>query len=188
MQDTTLEITRDPQKGYRLKAVQWFDLPLEQVFEFFSDAMELEKITPEFLKFKVLTPQPISIEQGTLLDYRLKLHGIPIKWRTEISVWEPPFRFVDQQLRGPYHRWHHEHRFEEIDGKTRVSDDVHYIPRGGALIHRFLVKPDLEKIFGFRQDRLREIFDDKKARLSRSGDATHRLLNPEHSQAEPSAS
>lgn len=188
MHETSLKITRDPKQGYRLNAVQWFDLPLEQVFSFFSDAMELEQITPEFLQFKVLTPGPIEIQQGTLLDYRLKLHGIPIKWRTEICVWEPPFRFVDQQLRGPYRRWYHEHQFEEIDGKTRVSDDVHYIPRGGSLIHRFLIKSDLEKIFGFRQDRLREIFDEKKARLSRSDDATHRLLDPGHNVPEPSAS
>lgn len=180
MYETSLEITNDKEKGYRLNAVQWFDLPLSEVFPFFSDAMELERITPGFLQFKVLTPGPIEIQQGTLLDYRLKLHGIPIKWRTEIAVWEPPFRFVDQQLRGPYKRWYHEHQFEEIDGKTKVTDNVHYIPRGGSLIHKFLVKPDLEKIFGFRQDRLREIFNEKKARSSRSSDSTHRLLDPEH--------
>ena len=180
MHETTLEITRDAKKGYRLNAVQWFDLPLEQVFSFFSDAMELERITPEFLQFKVLTPGPIDIQQGTLIDYRLKLHGIPIKWRTEICVWEAPFRFVDQQLNGPYKRWYHEHTFEEIDGKTKVCDNVHYIPRGGSLIHKFLVKPDLEKIFRFRQDRLREIFNEKQARASRSSDGTHRLLDREY--------
>jgi len=185
MEETKLEITRDPERGYRLNAVQWFDLPLEQVFSFFSDAMELERITPAFLQFKVLTAGPIKIEQGTLLDYRLKLHGIPIKWRTEICVWEPPFRFVDQQLRGPYHRWYHEHTFEEIDGKTRVLDDVHYIPRGGSLIHNFLVKPDLEKIFRFRQDRLREIFNEKKARLSRSGVGTHGFVDPASQSPQP---
>ena len=183
MYETSLKITDDPEKGYRLNAVQWFDLPLSEVFPFFSDAMELEKITPGFLKFKVLTPPPIEIQQGTLLDYRLKLHGIPIKWRTEICVWEPPFCFVDQQLNGPYRRWYHEHRFEEIDGKTKVTDDVHYIPRGGSLIHRFFVKPDLEKIFGFRQDRLKEIFDEKQARLLRSSEATHRMLDPAHPSA-----
>jgi ligand-binding SRPBCC domain-containing protein len=186
MQETSITISPDAKAGYRLKAVQWFDLPLEQVFSFFSDAMELERITPGFLQFKVLTPPPINIQEGTLLDYRLKLHGIPIKWRTEICVWEPPFRFVDQQLRGPYRRWYHEHQFEEIDGKTRVLDDVHYIPRGGSLIHNFLVKPDLEKIFGFRQDRLREIFDEKKARLSRSDAAIHRLMDPETQVSEQS--
>ena len=180
MLETTLEITRDPKQGYRLNAVQWFDLPIDQVFSFFSDARELERITPGFLHFKVLTPGPIDIQQGTLIDYRLKLHGIPIKWRTEICDWEPPFRFVDQQLRGPYRRWHHEHTFEEIDGKTKVSDNVHYIPRGGSLIHKFLVKPDLEKIFRFRQDRLREIFNEKKARRAPSSQATRRMLDTEH--------
>lgn len=180
MLETTLEITRDPKQGYRLNAVQWFDLPIDQVFSFFSDARELERITPGFLQFKVLTPGPIDIQQGTLIDYRLKLHGIPVKWRTEICDWEPPFRFVDQQLRGPYWRWHHEHTFEEIDGKTKVSDNVHYIPRGGLLIHKFLVKPDLEKIFRFRQDRLREIFNEKKARRAPSSQATRRMLDTEH--------
>ncbi len=163
MRKTTLSIQPDSKVGYRLHAEQWFDLPREEVFDFFSDAMELQRITPEFLHFKVLTPGPINIEAGTLLDYRLKLHGIPIRWRTEISAWEPSKRFVDQQLRGPYKRWYHEHLFEEIDGQTRVIDNVHYIPRGGSLIHRFMVKPDLLKIFGYRQDRLREIFAAKKA-------------------------
>ncbi len=183
MLETTLQFSRDPDKGYRLNAVQWFDLPLDQVFPFFADAMELERITPEFLNFKVLTPKPINIQEGTLIDYRLKLHGIPIKWRTEICVWEAPYRFVDQQLRGPYKRWYHEHTFEEIDGKTKVCDNVHYIPRGGSLIHKFLVKPDLEKIFRFRQDRLREIFNEKAARSSRSSEATHQMLERDHQTA-----
>lgn len=183
MLETTLQFSRDPDKGYRLNAVQWFDLPLDQVFPFFADAMELERITPEFLNFKVLTPKPINIQEGTLIDYRLKLHGIPIKWRTEICVWEAPYRFVDQQLRGPYKRWYHEHTFEEIDGKTKVCDNVHYIPRGGSLIHKFLVKPDLEKIFRFRQDRLREIFNEKAARFSRSSEATHQMLERDHQTA-----
>jgi ligand-binding SRPBCC domain-containing protein len=162
-----ITIAPDDQTGYRLRAEMMIDLPREQVFDFFADAMELERITPPWLQFSVLTPPPIEIKKGQLLDYRLKLHGIPINWRTEIAEWEPPFRFVDQQLRGPYQRWYHEHTFHEIDGKTLVCDDVHYILRGGRLIRpllqRMFVGPDLEKIFRFRQDRLAQIFAAKIA-------------------------
>lgn len=154
----TIKIIRDSTSGYRLTAEMEVEQPLERVFGFFSDAMQLERITPPWLHFKVLTLPPIEMRKGLLLDYQLYLHRIPIRWRTEISVWEPPFRFVDQQLRGPYKLWHHEHTFTEIAGKTIVRDEVHYIARGGSLIHRFFVQPDLEKIFKFRQDELRKIF------------------------------
>ena len=150
-----------PEGGYRLKAEMMIDLPRDEVFGFFADAMQLEAITPEWLNFSVLTPRPIEMKQGLLLDYKLHLHRIPIRWRTEICVWDPPFRFVDTQLKGPYKRWYHEHTFEEVNGRTLVKDEVHYIPRGGSVIHRFFVKPDLMKIFGYRQDKLREIFDAK---------------------------
>lgn len=157
-----ISIRPDEKEGYWLSAEMTVPLPRKDVFEFFSDAMQLEQITPPWLQFRVLTPAPITIQKGALIDYRLKLHGVPIKWRTEISAWEPPFRFVDQQLRGPYRRWHHEHTFEEIDGSTIVRDEVHYIPRGfkvlRPLINRLFVAPDLVKIFRFRQDRLTEIF------------------------------
>ena len=161
--DSTIEIKRAPEGGYRLTAKMTVDLPREEVFEFFADANQLERITPSWLNFKVLTPRPITMKAGLLLDYKIRLHAIPIKWRTEISAWDPPFRFVDQQLKGPYKRWHHEHTFEEVDGKTVVLDNVHYIPSGGSLIHRFMVKPDLEKIFRFRHDTLTEIFAAKIA-------------------------
>ena len=170
-QNSSIQIQRDPQEGFRLTARMAVDLPIEEVFEFFADANQLERITPPWLHFKILTPRPIEMKAGLLLDYRIRLHAIPIKWRTEISAWQPPFRFVDQQLKGPYKLWHHEHTFEEVDGKTIVHDNVHYIPRGGSLIHRFMVKPDLEKIFRFRHDRLTEIFAEKIARNS-SGNNT----------------
>ena len=161
--ESSIEIKRAPEGGYRLTARMTVDLPRDEVFRFFADANQLERITPPWLNFKILTPRPIEMKAGLLLDYRIRLHGIPIKWRTEISAWDPPFRFVDQQLKGPYKRWHHEHTFEEVDGKTVVVDNVHYIPRGGGLIHRWMVKPDLEKIFHFRHDRLTEIFAEKVA-------------------------
>lgn len=153
------------QPGYILTASMKVDLPIQPVFDFFSNAMNLEAITPPWLHFSVLTPHPIEMREGLLLDYRLYLHRIPIRWRTEIESWQPPYRFVDQQLKGPYKRWFHEHTFEEVDGGTLVKDQVHYIPRGGALIHRWFVKPDLLKIFGFRQKTLAEIFANQKREL-----------------------
>ena len=165
--ESIITMRRDEQIGYRLEAEMTVNLPREQVFDVFADAMELERITPPWLKFSVITPQPIVMREGLLLDYRLKIHHVPIRWRTEICKWEPPFRFVDQQLKGPYQRWYHEHTFENLgDGRTLVRDNVHYIPRGGQLVHRLLVRPDLEKIFRFRQDRLSEIFAEKTAEKS----------------------
>lgn len=164
--NSIIQIRPDDQVGYRLSAQMSVPLPIQEVFEFFADASQLGRITPSWLNFKILTPMPIKIQEGSLLDYKIRLHGIPIKWRTEICVWEPPFRFVDQQLKGPYKRWYHEHTFEEADGMTVVHDNVHYIPRGGSLIHKWMVKPDLEKIFRFRQDTLREIFAEKIANRS----------------------
>ena len=161
--DSEIKITPDPDGGFRLIAEMLVDLPRDEVFPFFADAMQLENITPPFLNFSVMTPQPIEMRRGLLLDYKLYLHRIPIKWRTEIAAWEPPYRFVDMQLRGPYKRWHHEHTFEEVGGQTLVKDNVHYIPRGGSIVHRMFVKPDLLKIFGYRQQRLREIFAGKIA-------------------------
>ena len=129
-------ITSSPHPGaaYRLQAEIWVPQPREEVFDFFADAFNLEAITPPWLNFSVKTPAPIAMETGTLIDYRLRLHGIPITWRTLISVWEPPFRFVDQQLRGPYRLWHHEHTFEELDGGTLVRDTVDYAVPGGPLV------------------------------------------------------
>ncbi|MEL7496404.1 MAG: SRPBCC family protein [Planctomycetota bacterium] len=151
--------------GYVLTASMTVDLPIQPVFEFFSDAMQLESITPPWLHFSVLTPQPIEMRKGLLLDYKLYLHRIPIKWRTEIAEWDPPYRFVDTQLKGPYKRWYHTHTFEEHNGQTLVKDHVHYIPRGGSLIHRFFVKPDLLKIFGYRQEQLAKLFAAKKREI-----------------------
>jgi ligand-binding SRPBCC domain-containing protein len=95
--------------------------PLSEVFPFFADAYNLERITPSFLSFKVLTPAPIEMRPGTLIDYRLRVRGAPLRWRSEITAWEPPYRFVDEQRRGPYRAWIHEHRFEERDGRTIAS-------------------------------------------------------------------
>lgn len=127
------------------------------VFEFFADARNLEAITPPWLGFRVVTPEPIEMRPGTLIEYRLRLHGIPISWRTTIAVWDPPHRFVDVQLSGPYRIWHHTHDFAPApDGEgTVMRDTVRYaLPFGpfGALAHRLLVKRDLERIFDFRRE------------------------------------
>lgn len=144
----------------------WLPRAIGEVFAFFGDAYNLEAITPGFLGFRVLTPQPIEMRAGTLIDYRIQLRGLPLKWRTLISVWEPPGRFVDEQLRGPYRLWRHEHRFVESEGGTLCTDRVEFDAVGGPLVHRWLIAPDLLRIFRFRQAAMIERFSEgeKKGR------------------------
>lgn len=141
---------------YTLQTELWLPRGLHEVFDFFADAYRLEEITPPWLHFHVLTPKPVPMFARTKIDYRLRLHGIPIRWQSEISEWEPPFRFVDRQLRGPYRLWHHRHTFEERDDGTLVKDHVDYAVFGGPLVHWLTVKRDLERIFAFRHQRLIE--------------------------------
>jgi ligand-binding SRPBCC domain-containing protein len=140
------------------------DLPRRQVFDFFADAVNLERITPPELNFHIVTPQPISIDKGTLIDYKLRLRGLPITWRTEISAWEPPFRFVDQQLSGPYKQWIHTHTFTELaPDKTHIEDEVRYrlpLEPLGDLAH-FVVRRELAYIFDYRQQAVAEILSIK---------------------------
>lgn len=142
---------------YTLRDHLWLPRNIDEVFDFFSDACNLEEITPPWLHFHVLTPKPIAMHPGSLIDYKLRLHGIPICWRTEISEWEPPFRFVDCQLRGPYRLWRHLHTFEEQDGGTLVRDRVDYATPSGRLIHWLVVRPDLERIFTYRHRKMLEL-------------------------------
>lgn len=155
-----MDIKPDPADATRmiLRAEQSFEAPIEKVFSFFSEAANLEDITPPWLNFRILTPQPIEMAQGTLIDYRLTLHWIPIRWRTEISEWHPPYQFVDRQLRGPYRLWRHTHTFEETDRGTHMTDIVEYSVPGGRLVNRLFVEPDLRVIFQYRQQRLAERF------------------------------
>jgi ligand-binding SRPBCC domain-containing protein len=123
------------------------------VFEFYADAANLERITPAWLGFRVVTSQPIEMAPGTLIEYRLKLHRVPVRWLTRIETWEPGKRFVDVQVEGPYRLWHHTHTFEPHREGTRVRDQVRYaLPVGalGELAHRLFVRRDLERIFDFR--------------------------------------
>jgi ligand-binding SRPBCC domain-containing protein len=106
---------------YNLRTWIWLPDPRERVFAFFADAHNLERITPPFLRFRVLNTSPIVMGPGALIDYQLRLHGVPVKWRTEITTWQPPERFCDVQLRGPYSEWVHTHTFDEHDGSTTVT-------------------------------------------------------------------
>lgn len=139
---------------YRLESETWVPRPLDEVFAFHGDAANLQAVTPPFLDFQVLTPQPIAMRAGTMIEYRLRLHGIPIRWLTEITAWEPPRRFVDEQRRGPYRLWVHEHAFEEREGGTTIRDRVRYAVPFGALVHGWAVAPDVRRIFTFRHETL----------------------------------
>ena len=143
--------------AYSLKTEFWLPRGIDEVFEFFADAYRLEDLTPPWLHFHVLTPKPVPLFAGAKIDYRLRLHGIPILWQSEISEWEPPYRFVDRQVRGPYRLWHHRHTFEARDGGTLVKDAVDYAVLGGAVVHWLAVKRDLERIFAYRQQKLMEL-------------------------------
>ncbi len=126
----------------------------DEVFAFFADAANLEAITPPWLGFRIVTPRPIAMAEGALIEYRLKLHRIPVSWLTRIEIWEPGERFVDAQVRGPYKLWRHTHSFEQRPEGTLVRDHVSYeIPLGplGDLAHRLLVRRDLARIFDYRQ-------------------------------------
>jgi len=155
-----LNLRKHPERRgfYLLEAEQFLPRGIDEVFSFFADAANLQKLTPSIIDFQILTPLPITMRAGALIDYRLRLHGFPLKWRTEISDWEPPLRFMDRQLKGPYRVWEHEHRFVSQDGGTLVCDRVLYAVPGGALIHHFFVKRDVRQIFEYRQKVLQELF------------------------------
>ncbi len=137
----------------------------DEVFPFFADARNLEAITPPLLRFVVVTPEPIAMRVGTLIQYRLRLHGVPVSWLTSIQAWEPPHRFVDVQVRGPYALWHHTHTFApDGDGGTVMRDVVRYaIGFGplGELADRLLVQRDLDAIFAFRRDAVHRLLEDR---------------------------
>ena len=128
--------------------------PLADVFAFFADSGNLEALTPPWLHFAILTPRPIEMRPGTLIAYRLRVHGVPVRWVTRIESWEELRGFVDTQLRGPYRSWHHTHSFDEAPGGTIVRDRVRYsLPLGplGELAHALIVRRDLERTFEFRR-------------------------------------
>jgi ligand-binding SRPBCC domain-containing protein len=133
--------------------------PPEAVFPFFADARNLEAITPPLLRFRLLTPEPVEMGVGTFLQYALRLRGVPVRWDTLIQAWEPPHRFVDVQVRGPYRLWHHTHELLPLDDGTAtlMRDTVRYaMPLGlvGEVARRAVVTRDLDAIFAFRAERV----------------------------------
>ncbi|MDZ4666429.1 MAG: SRPBCC family protein [bacterium] len=137
------------------------DRPLDEVFQFFSKAENLNKLTPPHVNFKILTPLPIPMFPSQTIRYRIKLFGIPFNWKTEIIEWNPPFKFVDQQLGGPYTTWHHQHIFKEVNGKTEMTDIITYRSKGWILapfLHWLFVDRNVKQIFAYREKQLNEIF------------------------------
>jgi ligand-binding SRPBCC domain-containing protein len=152
---------------HRLERTQLLARPRGEVFAFFAEAANLEAITPPFLRFRIVTPPPIEMGPGARIDYALSLYGVPLRWRTRITEWEPGVRFVDEQERGPYALWRHTHEFESRGGSTIVRDLVDYaLPLGpiGWAAHLVLVERALVRIFDFRADAIRRRLEDGAAR------------------------
>jgi len=145
---------------YRLEQETFLPYDIQDIFPFFAEASNLEAITPPWLSFRILTPLPIAMQEGTHIAYRLKIMGIPFSWKTLISVWEPPYRFVDEQLQGPYRHWHHEHAFESVNGGTLMRDTVHFALPFAPFGHLAypLIKIQLSFIFDYRTRALHHTF------------------------------
>ena len=147
-------------KPYRLSRQQWLPAPLETIFPFFSRPENLQTLTPPFLDFNIVEV-PAEIQAGSLIRYKLRLRGIPIRWTTKITEWTPPHGFVDEQLSGPYALWHHEHRFFADRGGTTMFDTVDYALPFGFLAwpaYKLFVRRDVESVFDYREKRMRELF------------------------------
>jgi hypothetical protein len=154
---------------HRLEREQLIDCPLDRVFAFYADAANLEALTPPFLRFRILTLMPIAMRAGTRIEYSLSLYGVPIRWRTLITRWEPGVAFVDEQEAGPYAYWRHEHAFESRGGATLMRDAVDYRePMGavGQIAHALFVRRSLERIFDFRRDAVHRLLGAPRALAS----------------------
>jgi ligand-binding SRPBCC domain-containing protein len=138
------------------------DVSIDQVFDFFSKAENLEKITPPFLKFKIMTKKPINLKQGTIIDYKLNLRKVPFKWKTKITAWDPPYKFEDTQVKGPYKQWIHTHTFKQTEIGTMIKDRIEYRSPGWIfepIINKLFVRPDIEKIFKYRREQFQRYFN-----------------------------
>ncbi len=149
-------------KVFTLTTRTWLAARRSEVFSFFADAENLDTLTPPWLKFHIVSPRPIAMRAGARIDYRLRLHGLPVRWQSEITAWEPPLRFVDEQRRGPYRLWAHEHLFDDCDDGTTVWDKVRYAVPGGAWVNRLFVRRELSAIFLYRRERLQELFKNRR--------------------------
>lgn len=148
-------------KLYRLYREQVVPKPLEEVFSFFDRPENLNVLTPPELDFRILTPSPVPMHQGALIDYSIRLWGIPTRWTSYIAVYEPPYRFVDVQIRGPYSFWYHLHKFQYNGDNTLIVDEVLHLPPFGPLgrlFYRLWIRPRLEYIFDYRRKKITEIF------------------------------
>ena len=148
-------------KLFNIQSKQIVQRPLKDVFDFFSMPENLEIITPRNLAFRILSPKPLVMKQGAVIDYTIKLFKIPIHWRTLITSYDPPFMFIDEQIKGPYTFWHHTHIFKEVNGGVEIHDSVSYsIPFGllGRLLHAAWIRRDLERIFEHRKNVIDQIF------------------------------
>ena len=153
-------IFRKP-KIYTFKTEQIIDSKIDNVFEFFSRPENLEKITPPSMGFNIITPKPIIMKEGAIIDYIVKIMGFPTRWRTMITSYKKNEMFVDEQLKGPYSYWHHKHSFEEVNGKVKIIDEIHYaLPLQilRELVHLLIIKPQLKRIFSFRFKVIEERF------------------------------
>jgi ligand-binding SRPBCC domain-containing protein len=158
-------LAADAQPGsgvMRFRAEALLPAPLDRTFAFFADAANLQRLTPPWVNFRILTPMPVVMCEGLEIDYRIAIHGVPIPWRTRIDIWEPGARFVDRQISGPYRWWRHEHRFEAAGSATRVVDDIAYVPRF-RWVSAGMVRRDVERIFAYRQRALARAFEGDRA-------------------------
>jgi len=151
--------TRSARTPFRLEREQRISRPLEEVFAFFAEPQNLEVITPPWMKFHLAKCSTETIGEGTVLEYALRVRGLPMRWVSLIREWDPPHQFVDEQLHGPYRRWLHRHTFRQEGSETVIGDEVDYAVPGGALIERLLVRGELERIFGYRQTSLQQAMD-----------------------------
>jgi len=145
-------------KTTTLHTSQWLPDSIEKIFEFFSNPENLERLTPSKLQFQMLTPTPVEMKEGLELEYKLKVHNIPLRWTSLITNWDPPNQFVDEQLKGPYKSWVHTHKFTPCGSGTQVEDHVQFRVPGGRLLEKLIVQKDLASVFNYRQQLLTEIF------------------------------
>jgi ligand-binding SRPBCC domain-containing protein len=146
-------------RSYHLTREQWIPKPLDEAFSFFAKPENLEEITPPFLRFRIVHAES-PLHAGALIEYKLRVRGLPMRWVSEITEWQPPYQFVDTQLRGPYALWRHQHTFAAERGGTRITDNVEYaLPFGflGQIVHTLLVRKDVERIFDYRRRKLTKL-------------------------------